>query len=335
MSRILSQLLIYLFAVCFAGQSYSQSKLNIVTSASMFHDMTQQIAGDLVTLSSIVPIGSDPHLYEPVPKDATAIMEADLIFVNGLTFEGWINELIQNAGSKARVIRITEGIDPISSIKYQNASDPHAWMSATNGLIYIENIKNALISADPPNAAVYSTNAAEYAKRLRHLDSYIRTAIESIPRDHRVLITSHDAFQYYGREYGLKLEAIMGISTESDAQTADLVRVTEAIKKYKVPAIFVESTINPAMIQQIAKDQAINIGGKLYADSLGEPNGEAGTYYDMLKYNTDVIVAALKQSTPTGTTQAPEDKPTSILTYALVVAILLIGFLFVVYKMSN
>jgi len=300
----------------------------------MFHDMTKNIGGNLVDLKSIVPIGSDPHLYEPVPRDVQTIAEADLIFVNGLTFEGWINELIQNSGTKAKVVRITEGIEAISSLDYKNAYDPHAWMSAKNGLIYIDNIKNALISADPSNEQIYIKDAMAYAQKISNLDIYIRTAIASIPRDQRVLITSHDAFQYYGREYGLKLEAIMGISTESDAQTSDLIRVTDAIKDYKVPAIFIESTINPAMIQQIAKDNDIQIGGELFADSLSEPDSKAGTYYDMLKHNTDVIVSGLNRE-KLEEHDHRKDTGSGILSYALIGALLLAGFLFVVYKMNN
>jgi len=326
--------LLSLFALCLMTKSYGSDKLKVVTSASMFHDMTKNIGGDLVDLKSIVPIGSDPHLYEPIPKDVQTIAEADLIFVNGLTFEGWINELIQNSGTKAKVVRITEGVEAISSIAYKNAYDPHAWMSAKNGLIYIDNIKKALIASDPSNEQVYIKDAMAYAQKISNLDIYIRTAIESIPRDQRVLITSHDAFQYYGREYGLKLEAIMGISTESDAQTSDLIRVTEAIKNYKVPAIFIESTINPAMIQQIAKDNDIQIGGELFADSLGEPEGEGGTYYDMLKHNTDVIVSGLNREKLVDNDHIKKTG-SGILSYALIGALLLAGFLFVVYKMNN
>lgn len=316
---------------------YAEDKLKVVSSASMFHDITKQITGDLVDVKSLVPIGSDPHLYEPIPKDVQTIAEADLIFVNGLTFEGWINELIENSGSKAKVVRITEGIEAISSITYKNSYDPHAWMSAKNGLVYIENIKKALIKADPANEQAYIKNAIAYTQRISNLDIYIRTAIESIPMDKRVLITSHDAFQYYGREYGLKLEAIMGISTESDAQTSDLVRVTESIQQYNVPAIFVESTINPAMIKQIAKDNSVRVGGELYADSLGEPEGEAGTYYDMLKHNTDVIVSGLKSNKVNhkNTEEASPKNGSGLLSYALIGALLLVGFLFVVYKMNN
>ena len=312
----------------------AQSKLKVVASASMFYDMTDQIAGDLIELTSIVPIGSDPHLYEPIPKDVQTIAEADLVFVNGLTFEGWINELIENSGTNAKVVRITEGIDAIGSESYEDSYDPHAWMSAKNGLTYIKNITNALVKADPINAEQILANSEAYQKKISNLDIYIRTAIEEIPREQRVLITSHDAFQYYGDEYGLVLEAIMGISTESEAQTSDLIRVTEAIKKYDVPAIFIESTINPAMMKQVAADNNVHIGGELFADSLGDPEGEAGTYFKMLKHNTDVIVAGLRKRKAQEPT-VKEEGESSFLSYALIGALLLAGFLFVVYKMNK
>ena len=330
----IKRIILFAFTMILMSNMVLIGQIKVVASASMFHDMTENIAGDLIDLKSIVPIGSDPHLYEPIPKDAQAVSEADLILVNGLTFEGWINELIENSGTKAKVITITEGIDVVGSLDYEDSFDPHAWMSARNGLVYIDNITKALIEADPSNESQYLENARSYSERIKTLDSYIRTAIESIPRDQRVLVTSHDAFQYYGQEYGLKLEAIMGISTESDAQTSDLIRVTEAIGKFNVPAIFVESTINPAMMQQIAKDNKVEIGGELYADSLGEPEGEAGTYYDMLKHNTDIIVAGLKKPMSTVSESNPE-KESNFLSYALIAALLLAGFLFVVYKMNK
>ncbi|NJL77240.1 MAG: zinc ABC transporter solute-binding protein [Saprospiraceae bacterium] len=256
--------------------------------------MTKVIAGDLVTVESIVPIGSDPHLHEPTPRDAKLIAEADLILVNGLTFEGWLNELIENAGTSAQIILITKGIEPIKSLVYQNSTDPHAWMSASNGLIYIENIKNALVALLPQEQQVLEFNYQTYKKQLEDLDRYIEARIQEIPENQRVLITSHDAFQYYGRRYGLRLESVLGVSTEAEAQTSDIRRLNQVIQDASVPAVFIESTVNPKLLQQIAKDNQVVIGGSLFADSIGDAASNAPSYYDMLKYNTDTIVEALK-----------------------------------------
>jgi len=313
----------------------AQGKLKVLASASMFEDMARNIGGDKIDLKVIVPIGGDPHLHETTPIDAIKVSEADVILVNGLTFEGWINELIENAGSSADVKLITEGVTPISSTVYKNASDPHAWMAADNGLIYTKNIYDVLSKNDPANEEYYKTNYLKYKKELEELDSYIKLAIESIPRDQRVLITSHDAFSYFGKRYGLRLEAIMGISTEADAQTSDIIRVTEIIKKYNVPAVFIESTINPKLIKQLAKDNNVAIGGELYADSLGPKGSEGESYFKMLKHNTDVIVAALKNKNMSKTAHDDADTGNPLWSYLAIIGLLLAGFLAVLFKLNK
>jgi len=278
------------------GYSQSDPPYQILASASMWADMATNLAGDKAIVDVIVPIGGDPHLYEPTTGDAKKVSNADLILINGLTFEGWINELIANSGTNAKTIRITEEVTPISSDIYKDATDPHAWMDAANGLLYIKAIHEALVAHDPENIDYYKARYDDYRTQVEGLDNYIKFAIKKIPQEQRVLITSHDAFKYYGQAYGLKLEAIQGISTESEAQTSDMKRVTDAITQYNVPAVFIESTINPKMLKQIAKDNGVKIGGELYADSLGEEDSPGGTYIGMLTYNTDVITNALTQA---------------------------------------
>jgi len=246
--------------------------------------MAKNIAGGMVNVECIVPIGGDPHLHEPTPRDAQMVNRADLIIKNGLTFEGWLNELIENSGTKAKTVRVTEGIQPIQSAEYENSADPHAWMDASLGLTYIKNIKDALSELDPDNADIYAFNYGVYKTQLEDLDQYIKTAIQKIPAQKRVLITSHDAFQYYGRAYGIRLEAILGTSTDAEAQTSDIIRLNKVIKASNVPALFVESTINPKLLKQLAKDNDIEIGGQLYADSIGDEESPAPTYIDMLKH---------------------------------------------------
>jgi len=282
-----------LISVLLTSSLYSQDKIKIVTSASMIADMTQEIVGDLHDVEMIVPIGGDPHLHEPTPSNARLVSKADLIFINGLTFEGWITELIENSGTTAEVVTVTKDIQPLSSQTYENSFDPHAWMDASRVVSYVETIAKALQDIDPANAATYKTRLAAYTQKLETLDQEIKTAISSIPAQKRILITSHDAFQYYGQRYGIQLEAIMGISTEAEAQTSDIRRVNKVIKENKVPAIFVESTINPKLIQQLAQDNKVSIGGELYADSLGDKDSPASTYIDMMRYNTQTIVKAL------------------------------------------
>ncbi len=291
----MKHLLIVLFCItcAFGGSLHAQDKIKIISSASMFTDMAENLMTDDFEISTIVPIGGDPHKYNARPSDARRVSQADLVLINGLTFEGWITELINNSGTKADVVTITEGITPISSTQYANSSDPHAWMDASNALTYVKNIKNALVQKAPASAEAIEANYEAYKEKLIALDEEIMAKIKSIPAEKRILITSHDAFQYYGTRYGIRLEAIMGISTEAEAQTSDITRVSKVIKEGNVPSVFVESTINPKMLQQIAKDNEVGIGGELFADSLDDPSKPAGTYIGMLRHNTNTIVDGL------------------------------------------
>ncbi len=284
-------LLLFSLGSCFT--SWGQEKLKVLATASMISDMAQVIAGDKLKVDCIVPIGGDPHLYEPTPFDASEINKADLVLKNGLTFEGWISELIATSGTKAEVVLVTKGIQAIESLDYKNSTDPHAWMDVKNGLIYIKNINAALKKLDPRNANFFQTNYEAYREKLIGLDKYILARIEEIPEQKRVLITSHDAFQYYGRAYGLDLKSVLGTSTDAEVQTSDIALLHRTIEETKVPAIFVETTINPKLLRQVAADNNIVIGGELYADSIGDEDSDGNSYYNMMKSNTDKIYKAL------------------------------------------
>lgn len=311
----------------------AQDKPLVIASASIFADMAENISGGLVEVASIVPIGGDPHIYEPTPGDVQLVTKADLILINGLTFEGWMSELIENSGTKAVVVRITEGIQPIESIKYKNSTDPHAWMDAKNGFTYIENIKNALSELDPDNADKYEFNYNIYRQQLEELDLEIQQAIQAIPEKQRVLITSHDAFRYYGKRYGIQVEAILGTSTDAEAQTSDIMRLNKVISENKVPAVFIETTVNPKLLKQIASDNQVAIGGALYSDSIGDKDSPAPTYLDMLKYNTKTIVDALSKEIIIEE-ESTDDETSSYWLYALLGVVLIGGFLLVARKMS-
>lgn len=308
----------------------------VVATASMFADMAAVIGGDLVDVRSVVPIGGDPHIYDPTPADVRLVAAADLILRNGLTFEGWLNEVIANSGTEGRVVTVTNGIQPIESEEYQNSADPHAWMDASNGLLYARNIRDALVALDPENADIYDFNYGIYRQQIEDLDQEIEREILSIPVEQRVLITSHDAFRYYGRRYGIRVEAALGTSTDADVQTSDVARLTRIIRETGVPAIFVESTINPKLIRQIATDNGVRIGGSLFADSLGDPEGPAGTYLKMLRHNTRQIVTALRGDS--SLSSGLPDGPSTAEQIVLLVIILLLmtgSFSFMVYRLNR
>lgn len=323
-----------LIFTCTFLASFAQEKPKVIATASIFADMATNLAGDEVAIESIVPIGGDPHLYEPTPKDAKLVADADLIIKNGLTFEGWLNELIENAGTKAKIITITDGIPPIASEQYKNATDPHAWMDANNGQKYIENIKNAFVELVPDQKEVFEINYGVYKQQLEDLDAYIKAEVSKIPEEKRVLITSHDAFQYYGRRYNLQLESVLGTSTDADVQTSDIIRLNKIISQSKIPAVFIESTINPKLLQQLAKDNNIKVGGQLYADSLGDENSPASTYIDMLKHNTNTIVAALIKQADEAEDTAEQDSSGNYLLWGIL-ALLLLGSFIVLFQRLN
>jgi len=321
------------FLVCSFIQLSAQEKITVVSSASMLYDMVENIAGDAIVNELIVPIGGDPHLYEPTPRDAQKISKADLIFVNGLTFEGWIIELIENSGTSASLDTVTNKVTPMGSTVYKDSYDPHAWMDVSNGLKYITSIKNSLVRVDPKNKELYEKNYKTYYEELEELDAYIMKRIQEIPKEKRVLITTHDAFSYYGKRYGLELEAVVGISTEAEAQTSDIQRIIKAIESSGVPAIFIESTIDPKLMKQIAKDNKVSIGGELYADSIGGKDSEGNSYYNMLKHNTDAIVSALSGK---GNMSIKEDQSGSSKTlYITLASIFLLGMLLLIFKLNK
>ncbi len=305
----------------------------IVATASMISDIAQNIVGDKFEVTTIVPIGKDPHKYEPTPGDATMVANAGVILKNDLTFEGWLLKLIENSGTKANVVKVTEGVNVIESLAYANSADPHAWMDAANGIIYAENVKNAMSIYDPANKDFYEKNFIAYREKLQGLDNYIKGEISKIPESQRILITSHDAFQYYGRKYGIRLESILGTSTDAQAQSADIVKLDRIIKDSKVPAVFIESTVNPKMLQELANSNDITIGGSLYSDSIGSKDSDAPTYYDMLKYNTDVIVKALSRKVE-AKVEAATSKSNNGLLYGILGVLFLGAFFFVYKKMS-
>lgn len=320
--------LLFLWLQTPQAQEAPSGKPLVVSTASMFADMVSAVADTLVESVSIVPIGGDPHIYEPTPGDARLVLRADLILQNGLTFEGWIHKLIDNSGTKAPVTTITEGIDPIRAEGHANAFDPHAWMDPVNGMTYVHNITEALVRLLPQHESSLRSRSAAYISELEQLDAYIRRKIDSIPATGRVLITSHDAFHYFGRRYGLRLESVLGTSTDADVRTADMIRLNQVIRESRVPAVFIESTINPKLLEQVARDNGIRIGGKLYSDSLGERGGQAGTYLGMIRSNIDVIFGGL---TAQGESSTPV--PTSGLRWLLVPAILVLLLVsFILFK---
>lgn len=287
-------------------------KLKVVASFSILGDMTARVGGDLIELTTLVGPGGDAHVFEPRPTDAETVAGAQLMIVNGLGFEGWLERLVEASGSKARIVVATEGVETIKSAEdnehdevkphedhakegghEHGAIDPHAWQSVRNALRYVGNITKALCESDRVNCATFKANSAVYAAELGSLDSEIRRSIDALPKDRRTVITSHDAFGYFAHAYGLTFLAPEGVSTASEASAADVAQLIEQIKAHKASALFVESISDPRLIEQIGADTGVAVGGTLFSDALSEADGPAATYIAMMRTNARRLVGAL------------------------------------------
>lgn len=275
----------------------AQEKLPVVASFSILGDFVREIGGERVAVSTLVGPDGDAHVYSPTPADAKTVAGAKLVVVNGLKFEGWLTRLVKSSGTKATVATATTGITPLKMADDHGhghgGEDPHAWQSVANARLYVGNVRDALVAADPTGKASYEANATAYLAKLDALESEIKATVARIPADRRKAITSHDAFGYFAKAYGIEFIAPQGVSTESEASAKDVARIIRQIKAQKVPAVFLENITNPRLAEQIARESGAKIGGRLYSDALSAESGPAGTYIAMMKHNISQIEKAL------------------------------------------
>ncbi|MFO7523969.1 MAG: zinc ABC transporter substrate-binding protein [Ignavibacteriaceae bacterium] len=293
--------IIFNFIYCGSGDGkMTGDKLIVVSTITIINDMVKNIGGDKVEAISICGIGFDPHTYKSVPGDSKIIASADIVFMNGFGLEGWIEKLIRAAGSNKPVYATTDGIEPLRDDRGHGDPDPHCWFDARLAKIYVDNISSGLIEVDPENSEYYSKNALAYKIQLDSLHSYAAEMISQIPEQYRILVTSHDAFRYFGEAYGIRVEALQGISTEAKAQTADVAELVDLIKKFNLPAVFIETSVNPKLLEQIASETQAKIGGVLFSDSIGDEGTAGGSYIGAFKYNVETITNALKVNSVAG-----------------------------------
>ena len=283
--KIMTVLALGLFAM------QANAKFKVVTTFTVIQDIAQNVAGNAATVESITKPGAEIHEYEPTPKDIVKAQSADLILWNGLNLERWFERFFQNIKDKPAVV-VTEGIQPLSIYEgpYKDAPNPHAWMSPSNALIYIENIKNALVKYDPQNAAVYEKNAADYAQKIKQLDEPLRAKLAQIPEAQRWLVTSEGAFSYLAKDYNLKEGYLWPINAEQQGTPQQVRKVIDLVRKNNIPVVFSESTISPKPAQQVAKESGAKYGGVLYVDSLSAKKGPVPTYIDLLNVTVSTIV---------------------------------------------
>lgn len=277
-------------------RSAESAKPQVIATSTILLDLTQRVGGEEVQVTGLLKPGDDPHVYEPVPRDTVLLEQADAIFYNGYHLEPGIIKLIQSSGKRNRAIAIGERIPPLSLVKRgAKVPDPHVWGSARNGIVMVAAIRDALTELSPADRALFAQNAARLTADLQRLDRWIGQQIQTIPPDRRRLVTTHDAFQYYSQAYGIPvLGTLIGISTEEQPSAQTVARIAATIRQAKVPAIFAETTINPALIETVAAESGATLAPqKLYSDSIGAAGSPGDSYIKMLAENTRAIVRAL------------------------------------------
>ncbi|MBM3507370.1 MAG: metal ABC transporter substrate-binding protein [Alphaproteobacteria bacterium] len=298
-------------AVAMTSPSWAADKLRVVTTFSILGDMVRNVGGERIALTTLVGPDGDAHVYEPTPADARALAQANLVIVNGLGFEGWIDRLVKASGYKGPVVVASDGISALKAEDdhghgqanthakkgkdhHHGALDPHAWQDLANGRLYVANITRALAAADSTHADDYRRRAEAYEGELVALDRDIRRRLDVIPADQRRIVTSHDAFGYFGRAYGIRFRSPVGLSTKSQPSAKQIAALIRQLKNEKTRVLFVENITDPRMVQQLAREAGAVIGGTLYSDSLSGPTGPAPTYLDMFRHNVSEIAKALK-----------------------------------------
>jgi zinc/manganese transport system substrate-binding protein len=295
---MLKRLALCLALALTSTMAQAQSKLETIASMSIIGDFVRQIGGERVQVTTLVGAGGDTHTFQPAPQDARRMAQAKLVFINGLGLEGWLPRLVQSSGSKAKVVIVSTGVQAIRETAdghiHGHDLDPHAWQDVANAKLYARNIRDALSAADPEGANFYTARSEAYMAELDQLDREIKQGLAQIPPERRRVITSHDAFGYFAKAYGLSFVAPQGVSTEAEASSRDVARIIRQIRAEKIPAVFLENISDPRLMTQIARETDAKIGPRVYSDSLSDSSGPAPTYLDMMRHNLRAFSEALR-----------------------------------------
>jgi zinc/manganese transport system substrate-binding protein len=278
------------------GQDKAPDRPRAVATFSILGDLVSNVGGERIRLATLVGANGDVHVYAPTPGDVKAIAAADVVFVNGLGLEGWLDRLITAAATRAPIVVTSRGVAPHSGPVGHDrvASDPHAWQSVANAKIYVGNIRDGLIAIDPTGESIYRDKATAYLAALDTLDGEIKAAIKNIPAARRKIITTHSSFGYFADAYGIEFIAPEGLSTEAEPSPRDVARLIDQIHREKIPAVFIENVADPRLLQRIAMETGARIGGTLYSDALSPPGGPAATYIDLMRHNVRELTKGLR-----------------------------------------
>ena len=290
----------------------SAEPLNVVASFSILADLTQRVGGDGVRVHALVGRDADAHVYQPTPADARKIAAARLVVVNGLGYEGWIERLVRSSGYRGRIATASDGVDTLARPQEHGGKrepqhesgdprggiDPHAWQDPRNVVRYVDNIAQALGEIDPESRRAYQENASRLKQEIAALDEEIRRTFDGIPADRRKVVTTHEAFGYFGRAYGIAFIAPIGLNTEAEPSAAGIGAIIRQIRRERIVAVFLENISDPRLLERIRQESGARAGGTLYSDSLSRPDGPAPSYLDMMRHNARTLAAAIADQRP-------------------------------------
>ena len=288
--RSLRDLLLVFAMALGTAPLHAEGRLNVIASFSILADFVKNVGGNRINVTSLVGPNGDVHVYAPAPQDAKTIADARLVVINGLGLEGWLQRLLQSSGSKATVVTASKDVPPL---KLGSEVDPHAWQSVANAQIYVKNIRDALVQADGADADYFRQNAERYLAELDALDREVRSDVDKIPPERRKVISTHDAFGYFAKAYGIAFVAPSGVSTETEPSARDVATIIVQIKKDKIPAVFLENITDDRLMRRIAEETGAALGGTLYSDSLTDEKGPVPTYIAMVSHNIKALTSAL------------------------------------------
>lgn len=272
-----------------AGLPARADRLKVVASFSILGDMVKHIGGDRIELSTLVGPEADAHVFQAAPQHARAVLAARLFVINGRGFDAWARRLAKSTGSRARVVEATASLG-------KTGHDPHAWQDVSKAMLYVRSIASAMVAADGVNAEYYSANASGYIRDLQILDAQIRAGFAGIPLAQRRVITTHDAFGYFGAAYGITFSAPLGLSTESQPSAKGVATLITQIRREKITALFVENISDARLLGQIARETGVVLGGKLYSDALSRPEGPAPDYISLMRHNAGLLTGAMSDA---------------------------------------
>jgi zinc/manganese transport system substrate-binding protein len=280
--------------LAYAAPATADGQPTAVTTFTILADLTKRVAGDHIRIVTLVGPNGDAHTFEPGPKESEEVAKANLLIANGLGFEPWLNNLKEASGFKGKTVIATDGVMALKGNEELGPADPHAFQDVKNVEIYATNIEKGLSEADPAHAAEFKANADKLIADLQALDKDVKAGFAAVPQERRRILTSHDAFQYFGNAYGVEFVSVQGVSTEAEPTAEDLAKIVRQARDGHLTAVFLENMADPRLAETVSRESGVRMGGELYADALSEPDGPAPDYFSLVRYNVKQLLTAMR-----------------------------------------